>query len=97
VALGFVSNINVLQPLCLSTKSARKLIGRMKLDTHVLVPTAIKGKENRLCGFSVRFPNIKWIETCLIPEMDDHKFVYTLSGCCCLKGYLCAWKQFLSS
>jgi len=30
--------------------------------------------------FIVRFPDINWIETCLVPELDEHKLVYTLSG-----------------
>jgi hypothetical protein len=45
VALGFVSNITVLRPLCLSTKSSRRLIGGMKVDIHVLLPSTIKGDE----------------------------------------------------
>ena len=43
--LRFCCNTNMLRPLCLSTKSSRKLIGRMKVDIHVLLPSAIKGEE----------------------------------------------------
>ena len=52
MTLGFVCNINVLRPLCLSTKSPRKKIGRMKVDIHVLLLSAIKGGEKSF--FSVQ-------------------------------------------
>ena len=43
-------------------------------------PWQQKGKKNHYLVISVRFPDINWIEACLVPELDEHNLVYTLSG-----------------